>query len=260
MQRNNYQWIVLDTISASAGVVTVKNRVAYIAGQFWFKYDDIQPNTIIKETAITSATAGVITFTVGANPANSATYKLQFSQQIPTSSTQGTSTTVPKTYTVVTPATGTPTATTVADQFRLQFTAEGTTYVTASGTATLIITANTNYPIIYGGAWVLDGSGTASTVTQTTTGINIRGTGAALVAIGAPATTTGAAYTIYYKLGFENIGENNTMRVNQGWQTMLAILESATNYSALISAIDLTLDAFTSGTTINPEVISVAGQ
>lgn len=261
MIRNNYQWIVLESVSASSGVVFAKNRIMYVDGNKFFKYDDVQPNTIVKETAITSATAGVITFTVGATPGNSATYTLQFYQPIPSSSTQSTTNNGLKTYTVVTPATGTPTATTVADQFRLLFTAEGTTYVTATGTATLIITANTNFPIITGGAWFRDGSGTASTVTQTTQGIAIRGTGALLKTIGGPTTMGDATnYTIYYKLSFENIGETNTMRVNQGWPTVIALAESGTNYSTAITAIDLYLDAYSAGTTFDTETVSVKGQ
>jgi len=76
MQRNNYQWILVDSLSASAADLIVRNRCLYYKGQRLFKYDDVEPNSVIKSAAV-AATAGVITFTPP-TPVVGTTYTIQF--------------------------------------------------------------------------------------------------------------------------------------------------------------------------------------
>lgn len=256
-QRSVNQNIVLNSTAGSTDIV-VKDRHFFLQGQVFFKFDDVVLGSMVKETAITSETLGVVTFTVAsATPAYSTTYSLSLTIQ-PLLTAQGTANVpITRVISITTPATGTLTPTTVDAQFIAAINASLGTYVLASGTTTLVVTALATYPILTGG-WVVNPD--TSTVTQTTQGIAKRGTPAAMQAIGVSSTlTTAAGYTLYSCLVASNIGENNTSRVNQLTPKMLWLSESMTNYANFVLRIDQALLAYTStsGTTVDHSVIDV---
>lgn len=260
-QRSVNQNIVLNT-TAGSGDIVVKDRHLFIQGANFFKFDDVQYGSIVKETAITSETAGVVTVTIGATPAASTKYSFQIVVQ-PLLTAQGVAAAPIVLNFAVTSAASGQTTTTIADQFKSQYGLVAgypyfTTNALASG-ATIVFTAAAGYPIITGTLGV-DGSTTASTVVQTTQGIAKRGTPAAMQALGVPsALTTDTAYTLYSCLVATNIGESNTARVNQFVPKMLWIGENVANKSSFISRFDQAILAYTStsGTTIDHSVIDV---
>ena len=234
--------VVLNTTAGSTDIV-VKNRELYIKGALFLRFDDVQAGSIVKETAITSETLGVVTFTVAsATPAFNTTYSLSLTIQNP--GAQGaTPNPITSVISIVTPATGTLTPTTVDAQFIARINATLGSYVLATGTTTLIVTALAGYPVLTGG-WVINPD--ASTVAQTTQGISKRGTAAALNTLGVPTTlTTGTAYSLYSVINATDIGQNNTMRVNQVTPKMLWLNESMTNYASFITAMDIAILAAT---------------
>lgn len=252
------QNIVLNSTLGSGDIV-VKDRHLFIQGQAFFKFDDVELGSIVKETAITSETLGVVTFTVAsATPAYNTQYSLALTIQ-PTSTATGTATVpITRVISIATPATGTLTPTTVDAQFIAAINAALGSYVLATGTTTLIVTALAGYPILTGG-WVVNPD--SSTVAQTTQGIAKRGTAAALQALGVPsALTTAAAYTLYSCITDTGLaGFNNTARVNQRTPKMLWLSESMTNVASFISRFDQAILAYTgiSGTTVDHSVIDV---
>lgn len=247
MQRSIYQHIILDTVLGTAADLLVKERHLYIAGTLMYKLDDVSRGSVVKETSITSETAGVVTYTPPATPVNSTTYSIQFRVANP-GATGAQDDPLVFNVSVTTPATGTLTATTLADQFRTVLaTSPYSTYVTGSGTATLIITGNSGYPIVIGS------STSPITSVQTTIGVAKRGTPTAMAALGVGTTygntvylngtqsLAGTKYTLYTSLEHRNIGESVTDRVNQGMLKMLWINEDDGDAAALIAAIDLAL-------------------
>ncbi len=241
------------SIAASAADVAVRNRCLYIKGQRWFKYDDVEPNSIVKE-AWTDEVLGKITWTTGATPPSTASvYTVGYTQLI---NGPGTLQTTQFRVSVNVPASSTTSA--IALLFKAAL-AGNPLITTDVSTATFYVQGITGYPVVAQGVWIEEHSGTPSTVTQTTQGSPIVGSPTALAALGAP-TLANPKYTAYYVPQFAYVGENNTMRVNQGATIVLLLNEASANCAALVTEIDLDLNAFSSGSTIDPEVSSVSGQ
>lgn len=232
MQRSIYKNIVLDTIAASGADVVVTNRKLYIAGEFITKLDDVV--NVEKKVAITSETAGVVTFS-SPTVVNDKDYTLTLTQPNPNAEGAAPNPIV-YVYTVHTPATGSVTATTLYDQFRAAINADLASHVTPSGTTTLICTADSGYPVLIGS------SVNAGTCTQTTQGIAKFGVPATLDAFGAKGYT-GDTYTMYYFFDYNLLGESNTMRQNQGTQVVLWANEDEGGYAAFVAELDDALSA-----------------
>ncbi len=263
-----YKHVILDTVQASGQDVTAQNQMVHIEKFPWIKFTDVLTNGVKKETAITSETLGVVTFTVAAaTPAFSTVYSLNL--QIENPAPTGTQDAViSKVITITTPAVGTLTPTTVSDQFRAAINAQLGTYVLATGTTTLIVTALAGYPFLSGG-WAVNPD--ASTVVQTTLGIEKRGTPTYMAylgvgdnaqtiwASGTRGTLAGSAYTLYAVQVANAIGTDHSFRANQLAVTCLWINESATNASTLVTDIDGIMQGFdvTTGgvqTTVNDAI------
>ncbi len=265
MQRSIYKHVILDTIQATGDDVIVDNRILYINGVQMFKFDNIAQGGYSKVSGVSSVTAGVVTYTPLANPANSTQYKIQVTVANP-GATGAQPNPLIFNVAVTTPSTGTLTATTLADQFR---TALGqspyTTYFTASGSGTLILTATSSYPVIVAASQV------GMTAVQTTQGVEITGTPTTMALIGAGnnantvwasgtrGTFAGTLYDLYFDFEYREIGETNTDRVNQGLQQCLWVNFGATNRSTFETALENVLagGTKTSATTANPETIEV---
>ncbi len=260
MANQNYKHLILDTIQASGQDISVVNKLFSLKGTPIWEFPNVAPDGIVKETAITSETLGVVTFTVAAaTPAFSTVYSLAITIQNP--GAQGADPDVIyKVIQITTPATGTLTPTTVTTQFKTAINAALGTYVLATGTATLIVTALAGYPIVNGG-WVQNPD--ASTVVQTTLGVAKRGTVAAMALLGAAANTpqtiwlsgtantfAGTAYTLYSNKSYNNVGIQNSIRQNQLTNVCIWVNEGATNYSTFITDMDgmlLSKDVTTGG-------------
>lgn len=263
MQRTVYRHIIADTLAPSGADLTVLQDVLYVNGVKIATLRDVRNQGAESIPAVTSETAGVVTFTVAsATPAYSTTYGIYVIQANPNA--QGADPNpIVKYYAVTTPATGTLTPTTVDAQLLALINADSSKHFTAAGGATLVLTAAAGYPILTGG-WQQNPD--SSTVAQTTVGIQKQGTLAQMYSLGVattgnPATppanfsntiwasgTAGTladtAYDAFYFESFENIGENNTLRAAQGNQTVLWIGHSASNRAAFVSILTAILGGF----------------
>lgn len=262
MQRSIYKHIILDTIAVTGDDISVVNRHLYINGVLLWKFDDVSVAT--KVANVSSETAGVLTYTPTATPANATTYYVSFTVSNPNAEGAQND---PLIFNVAvnTPATGSLTATTLVTQFKNALAnAPYTTYVTASGSSTLVLTATTGYPVIIGN------NTPDITVVQTTQGVALAGTVAEMEALGAgdnntvwasgtAGTFAGTAYDLYYATAFTNIGEQNTTRVNQGTQICLWVNAGATNKSTFETALENVLKGGTksSATTAYTNTIAV---
>lgn len=253
--------IVLNTLQASAADLIVKNQWAYIDSEPLGRVMDLEGGATRKELAVTSATPAVWTYTPPAGALlNSQNYGLRVTQWFP--GAEGVEQKyITRDLVITTPATGTITATSIANQFRNEiFTSTSPFDITASGTTTLILTASSTNPIVVV-SWLNFGAGASTDLGETTTGIATRGTPAAMQALGVSSDdTTGTAYTLYSFAGDPPTGKSNSMRVNQYEVVYLWINQSATNYAAFITRMDEFVQSFPSGgsTYSDPEILAVS--
>lgn len=252
--------IVLNTTAAVAADFVQSNQIAYLQGNRIGRYLDFTPGSTRKEVGIAAETLGVVTNTP-TTPLNSTTYGMTLTQVFP-ASTGIVPEVVTRQISITTPATGVITATTISNQFKNEFFNTGSNpfqvTTNALGAGTVVITAAANYPVIFG-AWVNLGGGVAGDVVNNTPGVDTRGLPADLIASGVPAAlASGALYTLYALQNNEHTGYNNTMKVNQPEEVFIWLLESMTNYAALVTRLDEWLDSFASGgTAVDPEIIAV---
>ncbi len=150
------------------------------------------------------------------------------------------------------------TATQLCDAFRAQYFASGTNQfqITASGTSTLILTANAGYPIVFV-RFVAITAGNVATLANGTAGVNARGNAAQLLANGVPSSqVTGTAYTLYAMSYTEDTGYNNTDKVSQPDRVWIWLNEADSDYSTAITNTDALLQGLAGGVA-NPEILSV---
>jgi len=249
--------IVLNTTAASAADVVVDRGIVYLKNNRVGRYLDFTQTSWVKETAITSETAGVVTYTP-TTPLNSTTYSFTLTQLVP--SAQGVSPKViTKLISVTTPATGSITATTICNQIKNEFFAgQITTYSTgefqlttnALAAGTVVMTASSGSPILFA-SWYNSGGGVAGDLINTTPGVNTRGLPANLIAAGVPsATASGTSYTLYAGQNKEHTGFNNTMQVNQPEEIYIWLNSDMTNFAALITRMDELMNIYSAGGTV----------
>ena len=276
MQRSVYKHIICDTLSATGGEIIVIDDVLFINGTKICTLRDVRFKGVVYVPAVASETLGKVTFTVAsANPANSTVYSLTIVQSNPNAKGAEQNPIV-KTYSITTPPTGVLTPTTVDAQLLAAINADASKHFTAVGGATLALTAAAGYPILTG-SWTANPD--ASTVVQTTQGVTLAGSLAEMYALGVTTATqlpppgvasntvwaTGTAgtlattfYDLYYFESFENIGESNTARINQGTQICLWIGREASNRSAFEAVLENILAGFLrDGTTTSNHQLEV---
>jgi hypothetical protein len=157
------------------------------------------------------------------------------------------------------------TATTICNDLRAQINANTTMKVTATGTTTLILTAQSTYPLIASVSQVSLGTtpGTFASITNGTPGVAAKGTYAALIAQGVDSTiiVAGQSYSnfrLLYKASSSNDAGGNVsqMRILLN----LYINVGALNYTALATRITEIMSGFgASVTTADPEFLDITG-
>lgn len=246
--------------SYAAADAVLANQIFAMQGEINVRLLDVVPNSVRKLAAVVSETLGVVTVTPTGTFLNSAYYSFSLTQQFPAA--QGVNAkTVTKTYTILTPSTGTITATTISDQFKNEYLSRETTLLfttNATGAGTVVITAVAGNPLITGKYNQSVTSGTTMTVVQTTPGVALVGTPALMQALGvSSALTTGTAYTMYRFLSYDNIGEINSLRANQHDEVFIWLNQGDADLAATVAVIDEHFKAYTAGSTtvVDPEFL-----
>lgn len=254
--------IVFDTIQAThADVVLANQKITAktsAAGQeFICLYKDLIAGGVSIQAKV-AETSQVTTLTA-VGTTNSITYSIKITQYLGLA--LGTKT---WSFVVTTPATGTISPTTIGDQFRTQINANTQIKVTASGTTTLILTADAGYPFF---TCKLINLGLGLTAAATTPGVAARGLAANLTANGAVLNTAGVAFTgsAYTQMTFnytKSLAPGNTSATNQIDGCDFWFNEAATNFADLVTNYLIAdfIAAFPSGgsTFPDPEILALA--
>lgn len=251
----NYTYSSLGTagsVQAAAADAVVNDHMLTITGAPVVDVRQVESFTV---TAAGSGTAQVTTIT----PTNAAStdFSILVSQVV-----NGVTQSVVLSY--QTPASGS-SATTICDAWRIQFNSVASKFnITASGTATLILTASATTPSKFTVTQVYPSltSGTMTIVTGTP-GVNPVGTYAVLAAQGIttiPALLAGQSYTaveIIYRTSSsaETAGDVTEARSVH----TVFINEAATNFAALSTRLGEIANGYKAGgTTADPEFIAIA--
>jgi len=154
------------------------------------------------------------------------------------------------------------TPTTICDSLRAVINAQTAFKVTATGTTTLVITSQTGYPLVKVSQVSLSSTpGTFASITNTTPGVQAKGTYAALVASGVSADilVAGQSYS-NFRIVFRNHSVNDaTGNVSiQRVTSNVYINAAATNYAALATRIGEIINGYGAGvTTADPEFLDI---
>lgn len=251
---------IFDTIQATHADVALANgwitsKITAAGQQRLMRYLDIM--TVNNQVAVTEVPQ--VTTLTAAGTTNSVAYGIKIQQYL--GPTQGVKT---FNFNVTTPATGTISPTTIHAQFIAQINANTQIKVTASGTTTLVLTADAGYPF-FAVSLTKIGLGFIGfpPTAPTTAGVAARGTAAAITALGGVLNSssvafTGSAYTTTYITFTSHLAPGNTLDTNQGGQCYLAFNEAATNYAALQAYLLELFAAFPSGgsTYPDPEILA----
>lgn len=244
--------IVLNSYSATP--FSVEDGILYAGDERVCAWKGIMSGSVQKYVAATEQLAEwTITPAV---PVSGAPVGIEVTQWYPTTQNNFENPKV-RTLIVDVPAGGY-TAEQLCNAFRAQYFATGTNQfeITASGTSTLILTANAGYPIVFV-RFVAITAGNTATVVNGTAGINARGNAAQLIANGVPAATaSGTAYTLYTFGYTEKTGLNNSVSVSQPDRVWIWLNQADSDYAAAIISIDTLLAGLASGVA-NPEIIAV---
>lgn len=162
---------------------------------------------------------------------------------------------------ITTPATGTISATTISAQFIAAVNANTVIKVTASGSATVVLTADAGYPFFY---VTIVRTGLGLTQAATTAGVAARGLAANVTGAGGVLNTagvafTGTAYTQWQLKYFQDLSEGNTLGQRQLQLVNIWLNEGATNYAALQAyVLELSKGLPAGGTTYaDPEILAL---
>lgn len=221
----NEQYIVFSTVQALAADLSLVNGTIKLGNplETICKYKDI---VSAKITAPVAETLQVTTLTAVA--AANSTYSFYIWQLDPANGNMRS-----WNYSYETPASGA-TATTIGDFFRTAINADTTIHIAATGTTTLILTAEAGYPIFYVG--ITETGGGFSYVTGTP-GVAAINTAAQLTTLGFPNLTAGTTYTTVQLNVAQPTGYllKNQETQAQVWDVL--ILQSATNRAAFVTAL-----------------------
>lgn len=220
----NQAYTVLNSIQASGADLTMVNRQINLG-------NPLAPvclfNDLIKATVTVAVAEQLQVTTLTPTAAANSTYTFFIQQVNPAT---GNMTTVNLSYT--TAASG-DTATTIGDYFRSLINADPTLHIAATGTTTLILTAETGYAIFTVSITQLGGGLTQSTGTA---GIQAVGTTAALAVQGVTTDINSASsYTTIVMKWVPKSGDNIREPIGVPQTLTVYLLESATNYAALVA-------------------------
>jgi hypothetical protein len=220
----NEQYILLTTVQAVAADLSVVNGVIKVGNplQTVAVYKDIESAKIQAPVAeVLQVTT--LTPTAAAN----STYSFYITQWNPTNGNMSS-----WQYSYTTAASG-DTATTIGNFFRTAINADTTIHIAATGTTTLILTAEAGYPIFYVGITETGGGLTQSTGTAGVSAIN---TYATLTAQGFPGLSAGATYTTIKLNVNQRTGYLLKNQETQYTTWDIIIDQAATNRAALVTA------------------------
>lgn len=236
--------------------IDVQNRMLTVGGNSICEFLGIVPGSVRKKV-FNAETLGVWTITPTSIVAGT-TYTIEVTQIFP-NATGANPKVKTRTLGVEIPAGGY-TATQLCDAFRAQYFTGGLNQfaITASGTSTLILTANAGTPIIIV-RFVNTGSGAAGDVVQTTAGVAAFGSAATLIANGVPASqATGTQYTLYSLEYSTKTGKSNSQDVSQSDRVWIWLNEADSDYATAITNTDRVLGGLnTAGTAADPEMLAV---
>ena len=221
----NQWYTALETVQASAADLSVVNGLIRSGDPLT---DVCYYDSITKATITAPVTEVLQVSTITPTAVASTVYGLTLSQY-----DYNTGNNIVKQYTYTTASSG-DTPTTIGDAFRSQINADPTIKVAATGTTTLVLTAETGYPqfqVIKTGSTV----GNASlAVAPTTAGVVAIGTTAALARQGI--TLPSASYTQIHIEYNQNSGLNLKDQVTLASVFDLYINQAATNRATLVTA------------------------
>lgn len=237
----NTQYLVLTNPAVTSSSWVLANGVITINGQQVCKYKELRKASV---TASVNETLQVTTLTPTA--AANSTYQIMIQQY-----NFSTGKTYTATYTYTTAAAG-DTATTIGDYFRGQINADPTLRVVATGTTTLILTAEAGFPVFTVTILSVGGGLTQSTGTP---GVVAVGTTAALALQGI--TVTGANYTTVH-LEYAPITGLNIKDSTDVYSVYDLYLDTTdTQTGPLVTVITNNLNGLNDlGTAANPEAIA----
>lgn len=240
----NNQYLVINDTAVTASSWVLANGVITIAGQQVCKYKELRKASV---TASVNETPGVQTLTPVA--ANNSVYQFMIQQYNFT-----TGVTYTGMYTYTTAASG-DTATTICDAFRAQINADQVLRITATGTTTLILTAEAGFPVFT--VTILQvGGGLTQPSPATTPGVVAVGTTAALALKGitVPALKT---YTTVHLEYAPITGMNIKDSVDLYSVYDLYLDNADTHTGPLVTVITNNLNGLDNlGTVANPEAIA----
>lgn len=246
----NYSYTFVDTTNGAADITVVNSVLKFGSTNAPVcEYKHLIPGACaIKEYAASTLQVTTLTITAVA----STTYSFYIQQYNPVLKKVMT-----RFYTAVSAASGS-TATTIGDDFRDQINADqaaGQIQVVATGTTTLILTAQTGYPVF---DVVLVDAAASISEAATTPGVVGYGAVASLAAQGYTGYT-GTTYTNWHIEFYTRGSEVNTTFVGQRNVRDYFLNTAATNYAALLAAIkDVMSNYPVGGTTVaNPEALSL---
>jgi hypothetical protein len=247
-KRPQYNYVVLDTVQALAADVTVANQQISFGNPLVpvCKWPSLMPGGACYLQASVAEVLQVTTLTPVA--AASSTYTFIIQQYDIANGV-----TLSRMYTMTTAAAG-DTATTICNFFRTQINADDTMKVVASGAATLILTAETGYPI-----FVVTITATGGGLTQATGTAGVRSVNTLADLTREGVDVTGAAYYRWHLEFLNYQGNSNTLGVRQYQIWEAFILTGAANRAALTTRLTEIMNTFASGgAVVDPEILAVA--
>lgn len=239
----NNQYLVINDANVTASSWVLANGVITIAGQQVCKYKELRKASV---TASANETLQVTTLTPVA--ANNSVYQIMIQQY-----NFSTGTTYTAMYTYTTAASG-DTATTIGDAFRSQINNDQNIKVAATGTTTLVLTAEAGYPVFT--VSILQVGGGLTQVTGTP-GVVAVGTTAALALQGitVPASKT---YTTVHLEYAPVTGMNIKDSVDLLSVYDLYLDNADAQTAALVTVIGYNINGLDNlGTVANPEAIAI---
>ena len=218
----NEWYQVLDSIQAAHADMSIVNGLIRSGNPLVAvcKFADITKATItapvteqLQVTTLTPVAAANSTYTFNITQYNYTTGNLDFF-----------------TYSLVSAASG-DTATTIGDKFRAMINANPAIHIAATGTTTLILTAETGYAVF---TVTITATGGGLTQSTGTAGIQAVNTLAQLQALGFT-TAAAASYTVVHLEFNQPTGKDNKDQVTLASEFDLLISQGATNRAALVT-------------------------
>lgn len=244
---NLSSYVILDTVQAAHADLTLDNRIVRF-GDPLVKVCDYQ-SLIPGACSLTVSVAEVLQqTTLTPVAANSSTYSFRITQF-----NINTGTNIVREYFYTTAAAGDD-ATSICDALRDQVNADTIIQVTATGAATLILTADAGYPIFTVTILQTGGGFTQATGTAGVRSVN---TDADLTRMGITGFT-GTAYTNLHLEFYKQVGDLNTIGQGQHWMWDAYVDEGEAQYGDLLTYMEEMMAGVNAGAaTTDPNTVSL---